>query len=187
MSVYGDKEVPFMKELMRVLLGICCDKSLFRRCRRLAIGILCPTEIRRDAVHIAQYIVKNEVAIGHCSIGPGEIDTVVRRGVDCDVLERDIAQRFIGGCPNEHRMTTGVVDSYIVKVNIVDRILCRTSDIECSLHRTPEVTFITTRSVDTAGMLDGNIIDVECTGLVESVSIKVGVDTQTRFERIDDV
>ena len=110
-------------------------------------------------------------------MGAGEIDTVVRRGIHRDVLEGYIAQRFIGSCTDEHRMTAGVVDIDIVEVNVIDGIPRRAADIERPLHRTPEITFVAACAVDTAGVLAGDIIDIECTGLIKPVSVKVGVHT----------
>ena len=90
MSVHGDEEFAFVKELLRVLLRVRRDHSHLGGSRRLAIGSLRPREGRRDAVHVTQHIVKDEVAIRYRAVGTGEIDAVVRCSIDGDVAERDV-------------------------------------------------------------------------------------------------
>ena len=69
-------------------------------------------------------------------------------------------------------------------MDIVDGIFGRRTDIERSLHRPPEITFITPGAVDTSGMLNSDVIDIECAGLAEPVSIEVGVHTQSRLKSV---
>ena len=96
----------FVKKLVREFIGVDSRQFLFGRNGRLAVLVLCPGESRWNAVHIAQDVVEFEVAIGNCSIGSREVDSVVWRCVDGDVFERDIAERLIADGPDVHRMTT---------------------------------------------------------------------------------
>ena len=80
-----------MNELECMVCWVHGRKFMYGRNSLLAILSLCPIESGWDAVHLAQDIVKGEVAIGNRSISPGEIDSVIWRGVDRDVFERDIA------------------------------------------------------------------------------------------------
>ena len=138
--------------------------------RRLAVCILRPAQRRGHGVHLSKYVIENKVAIGHRTVGGSEIDTVVRCGVDGEVLEGDVSQGLAVHGSDEHGMTAGVIDLDIVEMNIIDGIISGRADIERPLHIPPKIPFVTACAVDTAGVLNGDVVEVEGALLTEPVT-----------------
>ena len=167
-SVHGDKKLPVSKKLTWLIRMIfCIFDALSGRCRWLAIGILDPGERRGDIVHLFVDMLEGEVAIGSIPPCAKEIDTG-GSAINTDILKDDVIEVIRGSRADEESVRAGVENIDIIERDIIDGIIIGAADIDCSLRVAPEIAAVSFCTSDAAAVVDGDIIDIDCSVLVKA-------------------